>query len=128
MGRSVVLAEVDAVREFVKKAIRSRPLIPFHLDEFFTGFPKWLEELTERIEGGEERFRSLLKDSVAIIENECPGLKIRLRNNLHGADFAIAGPAEWTDILSYAHGTGAHEALRTLSPSAAARGDDHPAR
>ncbi len=119
METLITPASVDVVRDFVKEAICSQTLIPFHLAEFFTTFPKWLQEQTGSAKLGQEGFRNLLKRSFAIIEGECPGLRIRLRDNLYGIDLAISGTAEWADVLSYAHGTGAQEAARALSPPAA---------
>ncbi len=118
MEKLALKSALESIREFVKDTIRGRSVIPFHEQSLWQSFPKWVEEQMGIPRAEAERFRAAATDALTAVEAECPGLRIRLRDDLWGIDLSITGTAEWANVVSYAHGASAEEAVRHLSPPA----------
>jgi hypothetical protein len=115
--KSELNAAVIEVQELIKAGIRAESLIPFHRASLFLRLPA---NLNERLgESDNEKVRAVANIAARLVEEECSGMKVLIRENLYGVDLSIVGSAEWTDALRYAHGTGELDAARKLSPAAA---------
>lgn len=110
--------ELAAAHQCIKDIFRSRPFIPFHETEFYSSLPSGPPKQFDDTESGHERLRAALAAAIDDAEKACPGLQIRLRNELRGFDVSVAGDAEWADALRYAY-DGDEDATRKLSTSSA---------
>jgi hypothetical protein len=65
---------IGVIREFIKDAIKSQSLIPFHQGNLFVRTPKWVDERLGKADGDIARFKRSIESGIRIVEAECGGL------------------------------------------------------
>jgi hypothetical protein len=115
---------VEEAEDIVKEVVRRQPLLPFHKNEVGQNHDsRRLKEILGLPEAPAETVKRAFEEAGARAKHACPGLEVSPHtvgdSEVCGVRLCMGRTGEWSDVLQYAHGKPANEAIKVLSPPAA---------